>query len=83
MQRYYCSLYLVVAVRGREELPEADEGTLGAPATSRSADCQEWHLPWPPEGTEGHLNEQFVIDYIKYSHCKYFYLQKSKGKSFF
>lgn len=45
MLQCYCSLYLVVAVRGREELPEADEGTLGTPATSRSVDCQEWHLP--------------------------------------
>lgn len=69
MLQCYCSLYLVVAVRGREELPEADEGTLGTPATSRSVDCQEWHLPWPPKGTEGHL-----IDYVKYSYCiKYFY----------
>lgn len=39
MLQCYCSLYLVVAVRGREELPEADEGTLGTPATSRSVDC--------------------------------------------
>lgn len=45
MLRCYCSLISVVAVRDREELPEADKGTLGAPATSCSADCQEWHLP--------------------------------------
>lgn len=61
----YCSLYSVVTVRDREELPEADEGTHGAPATSRSVDRQEWYLPWPPKGTEGHLS-----DYVKYPHCK-------------